>query len=231
MKYAAITSMNKAYYDKCGYAMLASFKNKWGHLMKLHVYNEDNFDLGDESFVSMGWNLGEDYDNFQQRHTNNRVKTFAKKGFSIIHAMENLECDRLIWIDADVVITDYIPPNILDEISLDKFLSTHFMVWHSKNNLDYYSCETGFFILNKNHKGFEQFKNTYKDIYINDKTDGIRRFYDGEVYGKTVQICSGFRMKNLSPHDKVKTPIKRSILGPYLSHHKAGLKERIQEVI
>jgi len=228
-KYAAITSMNKEYYDRCGKVMLETFKDKWGHLMKLYVYNEDNFDLGDKFFKPMGWDLGNEYEAFQERHKNNRVKTFSKKGFSIIHAMDNIDCDRLIWIDADVIFKSPIPPNILDDITNDKILSTHFMVWHHIEGIDYYSCETGFFVLNKRHKGFEVFKNTYKDIYYNDKTDGLRRFYDGEIYGKTVRTCSGFRMMNLSVRDKIKTPIKKSILEPYLEHHKAGMKERVKK--
>jgi len=226
VKYAAITSMNKSYHDKFGKRMLDSYKQHWLSDMPLYVYNEDNFDLDDNSFIEMGWNLGKDYDDFQKRHQNNRVKTFSKKGFSIIHAMQNIHCNFLIWLDADVFVKQKI--DILDKILKDEQLSAHFSVYHTKNDIRYHSCETGFFMLNKNHRAFQDFFNTYKDIYSNDKTDGLRRFYDGEVYGKTVELMikKGHCVNNLNSGQH-KTPIPRSILKDYIEHHKAGLKKRI----
>jgi len=227
MRYAAITSMDKNYYNRCGKNFLSSFKkNNWGDIMPLYVYNEDNFDFNDTSFVSMGWNLGKDYNNFQARHKNNRVKTFSKKGFSIIHAMENIDCDILIWLDADTVVKQKI--DILDKIISEEHLSAHFSVWHEKEAIKYHSCETGFFMLNKNHKGFKNFMKTYKDIYVNDKIEGMRRFYDGEVYGKTIQLMieKGHSVNNLNPAAH-KTPMSRSILKEYIVHNKAGLKDRV----
>jgi hypothetical protein len=48
------------------------------------------------------------------------------------------------------------------------------------------------------------------------------------VYGKTVEIMlnKGYKMLNLNP-GKHKTPISRSVISPYLSHFKAGLKESV----
>ena len=226
MKYAAITSMNDDYYNKCGKYMLDSYKQHWKHLMPLYIYNED-FSLNDKDLIEMGWTLGNDYDQFQTRHKNNRVKTFAKKGFSIINAMESINCDYLVWLDADIIIKDTI--DILDRIIKKNQLSAHFSVWHNKDGKEYHSCETGFFILNKKHEGFDEFYKTYKNIYLNDEVTGLRRFYDGEVYGKTVDLMSnkGFKMNNLNS-GKHKTPIPRSILKDYIVHHKAGLKDRIQ---
>jgi len=232
-KFAAITSMDYKYYRECGKFMLISYDKYWKSIMPLYLYNEDNFIPSVDSIICQGWDLGNDYQNFQQRHTNNRVKTFSKKAFSIIHAMNNIECDRLIWIDADVVINSKIHVQLLDLISDDSVLSTHFSVWHDWPDEQYpdrvaHSCETGFFILNKNHRLFTAFKNTYTDIYVNDKTQDMRRFYDGEVYGKTVDILEkqGAKMLNLNP-GLHKTPISRSILSPYMEHFKAGLKNKI----
>jgi len=69
---------------------------------------------------------------------------------------------------------------------------------------------------------------TYKDIYVNDRMKDLRRFYDGEVYGKTVELLEnkGHKMMNLNP-GKHRTPIPRSVLAPYLNHFKAGVKDRI----
>ena len=83
--------------------------------------------------------------------------------------MENMvEYDRLMWLDADAVFTADFPRLIIELISPDDVLSPHFSVWHNKNDIEYHSCETGFFILNRRHPGFKDFCNLYKDIYYND---------------------------------------------------------------
>ena len=227
-KFAAITSMNQDYYNHCGRAMLKSFKAHWSNTMPLYVYNEDNFHVKVKSIIPLGWDLGSEYQAFQQRHGNPKIRIFSKKAFSIIHAMENIECDRLIWLDADTLFVEDFNTQLLDMIAPDDVLSTHFSVWHQQNDITYHSCETGFFILNKKHKGFHEFKDTYSQIYSKDKTDGLRRFYDGEVYGKTVELMAarGHKMMNLNP-GKHKTPFSRSVIGPYIQHFKAGLKDRI----
>lgn len=227
-KYAAITSMDLKYYDHCGRSMLRSFKLNWSHLFNLYVYNEDEFEVKVKTVTPVGWDLGLEYNNFMSRHDNPRVKTFAKKGFTIIHAMDNIDCEKLIWLDGDTIIKAEVPMQLLELISPDDVLSTHFSVWHIKDDVSYHSCETGFFILNKKHKGYTDFCNTYKQIYYKDNIDGLRRFYDGEVYGKTVELmeAKGYKMLNLNP-GKHKTPISRSVISPYLDHYKAGLKDQI----
>lgn len=228
MKYLAFTSMDQKYYNHCGRAMLRSYKKHWSHILPVYVYNEDNFTVKVKTIKSLGWNLGEEYEQFQARHNNDRVKTFAKKGFPIINAMENMSsnAERLIWLDADVIVQAEIPQQLLDLIAPDDVVSTHYSVWHNKDNVTYHSCETGFFILNTQHPGYTDFCNIYKDIYCNDRTEGLRRFYDGEVYGKTVEIMEdrGYKMLNLNP-GRHKTPISRSVLSPYITHFKAGLKD------
>jgi hypothetical protein len=83
-------------------------------------------------------------------------------------------------------------------------------------------------VINKTHPAFWEFYETYRDIYENDKTEELRRFYDGEVYGRTVEIMEqkGHTMMNLN-RGRHKTPISRSVLSPYLTHFKAGVKDRL----
>jgi hypothetical protein len=221
--------MNKDYYDHCGTVMIRSFEKNWSSI-PLHVYNEE-FGFKSKTTIKMGWNLGDEYEKFQERwsNTNYKVSIFAKKAFSIIHAMENIECDRLIWADGDSQAISEINMQLLDLISPDNVLSTHFGVKHKVKDQSYFSCETGFFILNKTHQMFEKFKETYKSIYINDDYKNLRRFYDGEVYGETVLRleAEGAEYLELNPAQKHKTPIPRSLLSPYITHYKAGLKDVI----
>lgn len=227
-KYAAFTSMDEKYYSHCGRAMLRSYKKYWLHSVPIYVYNEDDFLVKVNGINCLGWKLGNDYNQFQTRHRNRKVKTFAKKGFSILKAAENLDYDRIVWLDADTIAIRDVDTMLLDLVAPDDVLSTHFSVWHEQDGIEYHSCETGFFILNKRHPGFQEFINTYRDIYINDKDADLRRFYDGEVYGKTVEIMAakGYKMMNLNP-GKHKTPIGRSVIAPYVTHYKAGLKDSV----
>ena len=218
--------MSKAYYERCGKHMLDSYEKYCK--VPLHLYNEDF--TPSFPYNLRGWNLGDDYENFQKRWSSKkRIQTFAKKAFSIIDAMENIETDYLIWIDADCILKKELTTDLLSKLVNENTLSTHFSVWHEEDKKTFHSCETGFFILNKNHKLFEGFKNLYKDIYNNDQYEDLRRFYDGEVYGKVVSVFPEKYMNNLnSGKKKYKTPIGKSVLKDYIEHYKGkGLKESV----
>lgn len=228
-KYAVITSMNLDYYNHCGKLMANSCVRNF-NVGDFYIYNED-FNPKTKGAITLGWNLGDQYKEFYDhwRKVNKRTAIFAKKAFSIIHAMEHLDCDRIIWVDADSQFTAPMNKQLLDLISPDDTLSTHFGVVHEVDEKKFFSCETGFFILNKNHPDFKQFHRIYKQIYVNNETANLRRFYDGEVYGETVRRLQehGIKMLDLNPGQKHKTPIPRSVLAPYISHYKAGLKDTI----
>jgi hypothetical protein len=232
MSIAFFTSMDLKYYNHCGKAMLESFNAQYKK-EKIIVYNEGDFEPNIKSVVKAGWNLGTDYKNFIKRwEHNSKITTFAKKGFSIVHAMNNVNCDKLVWLDADTVLTLPIHQQLIEFMCPDDTLSAHFKVKHFENNITYSSCETGFFILNKKHKNFEEFKNIYTGIYVNDEHKNLRRFYDGEVYGETVRRLEEKRIKmqDLNPGGH-KTPISRSLLAPYFLHLKAGLKDNVTNEI
>lgn len=227
MKIAVITSMDSKYYNHCGKLMIESFGKFWKDV-DLYCYNEE-FEFKSKRWNQIGWNLGTDYEDFIKRWSsvNTKVETFSKKAFSIIHAMENIDCDRLIWIDADSEALIPMNRQLLELLARNEYLSVHFGVKHTVDDNTYFSCETGFFILNKTHKLFENFKDTYKSIYVNDDYKNLRRFYDGEVYGESVLRLQrqGAKVLDLNPNQEHKTPIPRSVLGPYISHYKAGLKD------
>jgi hypothetical protein len=227
--FALFTSMDKNYYNHCGKLMIESFERNWRGV-DLYCYNE-NFKLKAKRWTLMGWDLGKDYNDFYRRWTskNRKVTTFGKKAFSIIHAMENISCDWLIWADADSEATRDMSMQLLELMSDPQYLSVHFGVKHKVDDKTYFSCETGFFMLNKHHPLYNEFCETYKSIYVNDDKENLRRYYDGEVYGETVLRLQekGAKMLDLNQGHIHKTPIPRSILGPYISHYKAGLKDEI----
>ena len=231
VRFVMMTSMDKKYYEASGKAMMASWKRHAEVIGDLFLYNEQLFEPKIKNVQKAGWMLGEEFVKFQRRHSNSKIKTFAKKAFPIIDAMDRfVEYDRIVWVDADAVFTQNFPRMLIELIAPDDVLSTHFSVYHQKNDIEYHSCDTGFFILNRRHEGFKDFCDLYKDIYYNDRDEelDLRRFYDGEVYGKCVELMEekGYKMLNLNT-GKHKTPISRSLIAPYVSHFKASLKDKV----
>jgi len=228
-KYALITSMDKKYFDHCGKVMINSFERHWRGV-DLFCYNED-FRFKTRGWKLQGFDLGDNFINFKKKweKTNRKVTNFGKKAFSIIHGMKNIPCDWLIWADADSEATIDMNLQLLDLIADDKYLSVHFGVKHSVGKKTYYSCETGFFMLNTNHPLYKDFCETYESIYVDEDIEDLRRFYDGEVYGETVLRLKrkGAKMLDLNKGHVHKTPIPRSVIGPYISHYKAGVKDDI----
>jgi len=233
-KIVCITSMDQTYYEKCGRACIESYGAHWPNTIPLYVYNEDMQEPPKNKWTHyVPWaDMPEEYFNFLDRGHGSRTIQFAKKAFSIIHAMNNIDCDRLIWLDADVVTTMSLNAQLIDMISPDDVLSTHYGVkhdWPSETDPDRisFSCETGFFILNKRHSEFPQFAARYLEYYDKELGKDLRRFYDGEVYGAVVaeMDAAGAKFLELNPGQKHKTPIPRSILAPYIMHYKAGAKD------
>jgi hypothetical protein len=234
--YACITSMNQKYYNHCGKSCIDTFCTYWPSDIVLHVYNENIRKANKKKQAQyIDWKvLGTEYQYFIDKNKDNDplINTFAKKAFSIIHAMENIDCDRLIWIDADVISISSIHPMLLNLLSSDDVLSTHYGVFHdwgTENQPDRksFSCETGFFILNKKHEKFNKFVKNYKDYYLKNSGHTLRRFYDGEVYGAVVKKLSeeGVKMLELNDDYYYRSPIPRSVLAPYIEHMKAKNKD------
>jgi hypothetical protein len=222
-----ITSFNESYYNLIGKYCVGSFLKNWPTDHHLTCYVEE-MRLEDHPRIEQipFSELPSSYFEFQQSNYKPRVKTFAKKGYSIIHAMENSNCDILIWIDSDVLTHSLVSSEFLENICKESDLATFLGVWHEANGKKYFSCESSFFVLNKNHKDFSKFSKRYRDYYDNKLTGSLRRFYDGEVLGATIkdlEHLGGMRDLNLTSSN---TPMPRSILKDYFAHLKAGLKDQ-----
>jgi hypothetical protein len=222
-----ITSFNESYYNLIGKDCVGSFLKYWPENFHLTCYVEKMRLENHPRIHQISFDeLPQSYFEFQQSDYKPRVKTFAKKGYSIIHAMENLNCDILIWIDSDVLTHAPITKDFLEKICSDKNLATFLGVWHEADGKNYFSCESSFFVVNKNHKNFLKFSKRYREYYDNRLTKNLRRFYDGEVLGATIkdlEELGGMCDLNLTGS---KTPMPRSILKDFCTHFKAGLKDQ-----
>jgi hypothetical protein len=227
MNIEVITSFNQRYYDLIGHESVRTWLQYWPQHLTLTCYVE-NLLLPQQLRIKQidFLHLGPHYDNFQQAPVKGRVHVFAKKAFSVIHAMANTTADRLIWIDADVITTKSIPLDLLTSILPNDVVSTHLGVRYlsTKTGIqgNWLVPETGIFALNLAHARFSEFQREYTRRYIEKDFAGLRRSYDNDVYGAAItglelpclDLC-----KNL---DKpYKTPLKHTVLGEYLHHYKA----------
>ena len=224
MNVEVITSFDQAYYDNIGHACVATWLQHWPADLKLTCYVEE-FRLPEQARIQQidFIELGDSYRTFQQiSKFKDRVKTFAKKAYSIIHAMEHSTADRIIWLDADVLTTADIPMSMLEFLCNDNTLATYMQVYHKKEDRVWVSAETGVFVVNTRHPEFKAFSQRYRQYYDEHLTENLRRFYDGEVFGAVANefkshvrdLCADFKKQ-------YKTPLRHTILGLYLNHYKS----------
>lgn len=231
MKISVITSFDERYYNIIGKESLDSWLKFWPKELTLTCYVE-NFKLHDiERIVQIDFSqLPPEYEEFQKTNFNDRVKIFSKKAYSVIHAFENLDSDRIIWLDADVITFDNLPLEFLKKLCPDDTLATFMGVAHhkikgDKNSPKMFSAETGFFIVNKRHPGFEEFSKRYRQYYDEKITENLRRFYDGEVFGAVVQeFKEKYKFFDMAAAigKEAKSPLKYTELGQkYIRHYKS----------
>lgn len=227
MNIEIITSFNQRYYDVIGHESVRSWLQYWPQSLTLTCYVED-LSLPKQSRIKQidFTNLSKHYHEFQQAPVKGRVQVFAKKAFSIIHAMEHSTADRLIWLDADVITIKPIPLQLLESILPDSVVSTHLGVRYSSTKTgqtgDWLVPETGVFGLNLKHTRFSEFQQEYTRRYIERDFNDLRRSYDNDVYGAAITNldlpCLDLCEDLSKPY---KTPLKHTILGKYLHHYKA----------
>ena len=226
MNIEVITSFNQAYYDLIGRECAASWLAHWPDDMKLTCYVEE-FALDANSRIRQidFSELGNDYVVFQQT-ADTQVGKFAKKAFSFIHAMFHSTADRIVWLDADVITEQDLPKELLESLLPDNVLSTHMGVTYleAKDGTpgNWFVPETGFFAVNTQHPKFDAFRNEYLRRYNEQDRVSLRRFYDNDVYGAALKKVNAETLDIAANLQKAyKTPLRHTVLGPYLHHYKA----------
>ena len=242
-KIICVTSMNKPYYDHIGKLMIESWSKFWPDDCELIVYQE-GFEIEDFDRVNgVSWedHCYQDWLNFIHRAENPESKRFAKKGYTMISAMKNIECDLLIWCDADTLTYQKFPKEKILSILPDNKLIAFFDTYYQHNkpyieeeyinpNRTNSAIESGFVVINKKHKYFNNYLNEYKKLY-NTPTPlpEVGPWFDGNVCGAA---AANFRhhvedLSKLRTTDKSQTPINKSWISKYCYHAKAEQKNKL----
>lgn len=231
MSYTVITGMSNDYFNLIGKRMLESWLIYWPENFSIIVYTEDDIDFDRPRiiFESLA-DMEPAYHKFQKaevKKRERRAKTFAKKAWPIMKHLRN-NTGRLIWVDADVITHNYVTKEWLDQLLLTEHFSAHLGVPQSQ----YYSVETGFFIINLENKFKNIFLDEYQRIYYERDFTGIKKPFDGDVFGKVItslRNCPGFAFNELNAKYKTRLSPFDYVFRLRMKHYKAARKEKFKE--
>jgi cellulose synthase/poly-beta-1,6-N-acetylglucosamine synthase-like glycosyltransferase len=224
-----ITSVNQHYWDMIGRDSIESWLAYWSDDFCLTVYTEE-FQLPDygNRVRQIDFDqLDPDYWQLQQEDLHDSIKRFAKKAYSFMHAMSHSRSSWIIWLDADVVTQKSVDRSvwrkILDKNCLASYLGVTYYTDKQGNPGDWLVPETGVFAVNRRHHDYKQFRQEYQRRYHQRDYQDLRRFYDNDVFGAAIRSISGTQVNDLCAGfaKAYKTPLKHTVLGPYLIHYKA----------
>jgi hypothetical protein len=223
--FEVITGLSQEYYDSIGKHMVESWLKFWPNSLTLTVYTEDNLviDHPRVNVISLD-TMNAEYTKFQfdKIKLASRAKRFAKKAWPI---MDNLESNTgyLIWVDADVITNNEIKEYWLESLIGKNNFSAHIGVMQG----NYYSVETGFFIINRANQFKENFLNEYKRIYYERDFTDLHKPFDGDIFGKVIrklQLDPNFKYHELNKnYESVLSPFN-GIFDGYMTHFKAKRK-------
>lgn len=230
--------MNQHYYDHIGRFMLESFLKYAPKHFVLHLYAEDiTSELPKvNNLVVYDWNkvCKADWEKFAAKTEDNSAKKFAKKGWTSIHAWENIDADYLIWLDADLLFHKPFDESIIKKTIKKNMLIglfNHAYIAHSKNEIPKgFSAETGYVIIDKRHKDFLNFVKKYRDIYeLPSKPNDIVKWWDNQICMMVANMYKEhvFDLSVLRTTDKTQTPLNLSELSEYFSHQKGKSKKHM----
>jgi hypothetical protein len=227
--YVCVTSMSKTYYDDIGKFMLDSWSQHWN--CDLILYSEDDLSfLNSGKIMYRDWNKSckEPWDQFCKGNVHASEKKFAKKGFASLDSWKNVISKKIIWVDADIIFKKNIDTAMIDKILPKDKLIALFTHNYCPDRYSGLSSESGFYILNTQHRDFVNFIYEYEKIYTNTVVPSeIAGLGDHKILAL---VSSKFQtsVEDLSKYrttDKTTTPLNRSWIGDYMHHYKGTVKE------
>lgn len=227
MKLEVITSVNQDYYTRIGKDCIRSYLTHWS--TTLTVYAESvAIDQHSRVHVIDFDQLGNDYREFQNNtNLSRRCRTFAKKAFSVLHALDHSPADWIIWLDADVITQQSDPAAVLARILRSNHLAMFMGVTYTHHagtgkQGNWLVPETGLFGINLTHASMPDLREEYRRRYVERDFADLRRSYDNDVFGAAIRNTPADYLDLCADLDKpYKTPLKHTVFASFLTHHKA----------
>ena len=224
-----ITSFNEYYYNLIGKDSVESWLNNWSEEFKMTCYVEEfKLPFANDRITEIDFEqLDSDYTALQADNLHSSIKRFAKKAYSFMHAMHHSKSNWIIWLDADVITTGKVDwsvmGGILNPYHLAMYMGVRYQTDKDGRVGDWLVPETGVFAVNTQHPDFKAFRAEYFRRYKERDYEDLRRFYDNDVFGAALRLFPDTKVTDLCAKfvKGYRTPLRHTVLGPYLFHHKA----------
>tara|TARA_R100001163_G_C5064872_1_gene202615 strand:- start:443 stop:1276 length:834 start_codon:yes stop_codon:yes gene_type:complete len=249
-RYTVITTFNQAGLDKYGQRMIETFEQHWPDEVDLIVYTENctpRITKSNVTCIDLIAN-SKHCKRFIKRHKDNPEANgglgphneriwkpnkhfkwqglrFSYKVFSIYHAMQNIETEWVIWLDADTLTHSTITMRFLDSVSPINCVATHL------GRGERYHSECGWVGYNRTNPVCVNFVEDFANMYIKDTMFNEKEWHDSylfDVVRKRYRDTKGAIFHNLNPDPDLKGlaghPFVNSELGKYMDHMKGDRK-------
>ena len=249
-RYTVITTFNQQGLDKYGQLMISTFEKFWPNFVDLVVYTENckpQITKSNVRCIDLIAN-SKHCKRFVKRHKDNPEANgglgphnqhiwkpnkhfkwqglrFCYKVFAVHHAVNNINSDWIIWLDADTLTHTQIPNNFLDIVSNDSSVATHL------GRTDRYHSECGWVGYNRRHPMGIDFVNDFANMYINDTMFEHAEWHDSylfDIQRKHYRDNKNAPFHDLNPAPDTKGlaghPFINSELGKYMDHMKGERK-------
>ena len=253
MKYTVITTFHQAGLELYGQKMINTFEQYWPDSVDLVVYAENCTPCTTKSNVHIVDLLGvsKECRRFVKRHKNNpeahggpgphnqgkwsekksfkwQAVRFCYKVFSVHHAVNNIDSEWIIWLDADSCTHSVITPGWLQKVCPDNSDFTYL------GRTDRYHSECGWVGYRKAGNHAVDFANRFANMYITDEIFNHREWHDSFIWDIARREFQnrGANFFDLNPEPDTKGlaghPFINSELGLCLDHMKGERKNNGQ---
>jgi hypothetical protein len=249
-RYTVITTFNQQGLDKYGQRCISTFEQFWPAEVDLVVYTEKctpRITKPNVKCIDLIAN-SKHCKRFIKRHKDNPEANggigphneriwkpnkhfkwqglrFSYKVFSIYHAIQNIDTEWVIWLDADTLTHSTITIDFLDTVSPRDCVATHL------GRGERYHSECGWVGYNKANPMCVEFVEDFASMYKNDTMFNYTEWHDSylfDVQRKLYRDNRGAHFHNLNPDPDLKGlaghPFVNSELGRYMDHMKGDRK-------
>lgn len=250
MRYTVVTTFHQTGLEEYGQRMIDTFEQYWPTDVDLVIYAENcqPKTKRDNTYVYDIFEVSPACTDFVARHKDNpeahgskgqhNIKIwnpkksfrwdavrFSYKVFALEHAINHINSDWVIWIDADTLTHSAVTDSWLTSVCP----TTSMVSYLGRNN---YHSECGWIAYNKNHRNCNHFVNSVANMYKQDKIFNYPEWHDSYIWDR---VREQFQNKdnvfyNINPQPECRGfaghPFINSALGLVMDHVKGARKEQ-----
>ena len=249
-RYTVITTFNQQGLEKYGQRMISTFEQYWPQEVDLIVYTEKctpqiskpnvrcidliakskhckRFIKRHKDNPEANGGIGPHNERIWKpnKHFKWQGLRFSYKVFSIYHAIQYIDTEWVIWLDADTLTHSLITTEFLDSVCPKGCMVTHL------GRGDRYHSECGWVGYHKTNPMCIDFVEDFASMYKNDTMFNYPEWHDSylfDVQRKIYRDTKGAYFHNLNPDPNLKGlaghPFVNSELGRYMDHMKGERK-------